>query len=179
MYIIMNSYLQILWNDCHNKSSTHIVNDLCVMRTFKICLLNNVQACNPGLLTMVTSLYIVFLGLNCFFNWTLVSFEAFYPFCSLPNPTPSNHICVLCICEYAVFVLFVCVDFTLKWDSIVPPFSVIYSIKHMSSRFTNIALNNTWIMLHCICIFYIHSSIHRYLSSTLHPCLGYHKWHCN
>ena len=52
MYIIMNSYLHILCNDCHNKSSTHIVNDLCVMRTFKICLLSNVQACNPGLLTI-------------------------------------------------------------------------------------------------------------------------------
>ena len=65
MYIIMNSYLHILCNDCHNKSSTHIVNDLCVMRTFKICLLSNVQACNPGLLTIVTSLYIIFLGLNC------------------------------------------------------------------------------------------------------------------
>ena len=66
MYIIMNSYLHILCNDCHNKSSTHIVNDLCVMRTFKICLLSNVQACNPGLLTIVTSLYIVFLGINFF-----------------------------------------------------------------------------------------------------------------
>ena len=144
MYIIMISYSHILWNDVTishvSVISTHSYS-LCVMMTFKICLLSNVQACNPGLLTIVTSLYIVFLGINFFLNWTFVPFEDFYSFSSLSNLTSSNHKSVLCICEYVVSICFLS-DFTCKWDRMVPPFPVTYSTKHIPSKFTSVAENS-------------------------------------
>lgn len=132
MYIIMNSYLHILWNDCHKVINTHSY-DLCVMRAFKICLLCNVQACNSGLLTILISLYIVFLGPNCFLTGPLY-FLKISVHCadfSTPPLATTNLFSVLwvsCFCS-SVFL-----DFTCKWDRMVPPFPVTYSTKHSAFK---------------------------------------------
>ena len=68
-----------------NVINTHSYS-LYVMITFKICLLSNVQACNPGLPTIVTLLYILFLGLNFFLTGHLYLLKISVHSAHFPTP---------------------------------------------------------------------------------------------
>ena len=136
------------------------------MRTFKICLLSNVQACNPGLLTIVTSLYAVFLGLNCFLTGPLYLLKISIHSAHFSTPPLANT--NLFSVSVSMSFLFICfLRFHIWVRSYSAPFSVTYSTKHSAFRVHQVAANSR--ISFPLCLNDVPLYVHPALSTPVHP----------